>query len=336
MSAIALPFADLTPHRVLDLLDLVGLHGDGRLLQLNSYENRVFLVWLEDGSAVVAKFYRPGRWSDEQILEEHAFGRELAAAEIPVVAPLSLQAAADGVRVLGDDRTLAVTADHRFAVTPNRPGRPVELEDPQALNWIGRFLGRIHQVGGRGRFVHRRRLDLDTLGRQAFDRLVAGDALTPAESGPWQSAARSALALVAERYAAVPDAAWLRVHGDCHPGNLLWTQAGPHFVDLDDAGTGLAVQDLWMLLPGDVAGAERAAQHLLEGYESIRDFDRREIGLVDALRTLRMIHHSAWIAERWDDPAFPAAFPWYGSAAYWSQQATQLREQCERMSGDEA
>jgi len=331
MTALALPFAELTPHRVLDLLDLVGLQGDGRLLQLNSYENRVFLVWLEDGSSVVAKFYRPGRWSDAQILEEHAFARELAAAEVPVVAPLSLAAAADGVDLLGDDRTLAVTAGERFAVSPNRPGRPIELEDPQALRWIGRFIARIHQVGARGRFAHRRRLDIDTLGRQAFDRLVAGDVLSPAESGPWQSAARSALALVAERYAELPDAAWLRVHGDCHPGNLLWTDAGPHFVDLDDCGTGLAVQDLWMLLPGDAGGADRAAEHLLEGYEEIRNFDRRELRLVEPLRTLRMIYHSAWIAERWQDPAFPAAFPWYGAAAYWSQQTTQLREQCERM-----
>lgn len=334
MTALALPFADLTPHRVLDLLDLVGLHGDGRLLQLNSYENRVFLVWLEDGSAVVVKFYRPGRWSDEQILEEHEFALELAGAEIPVVAPLTLQAAADGVTVLGEHATLAVTADQRYAVTPNRPGRPVELEDPQALSWIGRFLGRIHQVGSRGRFAQRRRLDVDTLGRQAFDRLVTGDMLTPAESPPWQAAARMALSLAAERYEAVPDATWLRVHGDCHPGNLLWTHAGPHFVDLDDTGTGLAVQDLWMLLPGDPAGAEQAARHLLEGYESIRDFDRRELGLVEPLRALRMIYHSAWIAERWADPAFPAAFPWFGSAAYWSQQTTQLREQCERMSNE--
>lgn len=334
MTAIALPFAELTPHRVLDLLDLVGLHGDGRLLQLNSYENRVFLVWLEDGSSVVAKFYRPGRWSDAQILEEHAFARELAATEVPVVAPLTLRADGDGVQLLGDDRTLAVTTDQRFAVAPNRPGRPVELEDPQALSWIGRFLGRIHQVGSRGRFVHRRRLDIDTLGRAAFDRLVDGDALTPAEAGPWQAAARTALSLVAERYAEAPDAVWLRVHGDCHPGNLLWTDAGPHFVDLDDTGTGLAVQDMWMLLPGDAAGAERCTRHLLEGYEAIRDFDRRELRLVEPLRTLRMIYHSAWIAERWQDPAFPAAFPWYGSAAYWSQQTTQLREQCERMTDD--
>lgn len=334
MTAIALPFAELTPHRVLDLLDLVGLHGDGRLLQLNSYENRVFLVWLEDGSAVVAKFYRPGRWSDAQILEEHAFARELAGAEVPVVAPLSLSAASDGVTLLGDDRTLAVTAGERFAVTPNRPGRPIELEDPQALRWIGRFIARIHQVGARGRFAHRCRLDIETLGQQAFDRLVAGDALTPAEAGPWQSVARTALSMVAERYAELSDACWLRVHGDCHPGNLLWTDAGPHFVDLDDTGTGLSVQDLWMLLPGDATGAEHCTEHLLEGYEAIRDFDRRELTLIEPLRTLRMIHHSAWIAARWQDPAFPSAFPWYGTAGYWSQQTTQLREQCERMSGE--
>lgn len=331
MTAIVPPFAELTPHRVLDLLDLVGLHGDGRLLQLNSYENRVFLVWLEDGGSIVVKFYRPGRWSDAQIVEEHDFARELTAAEIPVVAPLTLQTCGEGMALLGRDKTLAVTAHERFAVTPNRPGRSVELEDPDALRWIGRFLARIHQVGQRGRFAHRRRLDIDTLGRSSFERLVAGDALTPAESAPWQSAARAALSLVAERYAAVPQPTWLRVHGDCHPGNLLWTDAGPHFVDLDDTGTGLAIQDLWMLLPGDAAGMDRAVNHLLDGYEAIRDFDRRELTLVEPLRTLRMIYHSAWIAERWHDPAFPAAFPWFGSAAYWSQQTTQLREQSERM-----
>ena len=323
------PYERLTPQAVLDALDRVGIRGDGRLLQLNSFENRVYQVFVEDGSIVVTKFYRPGRWSDAQIAEEHDFALELAAAELPVAAPI----------VFGDAGTLArVEIDgeaFRLAVWPRVGGHGPELEDPATLRWLGRFVARLHAVGERRRFAHRRRLDAATFGHAAFERIVALDLIDPAQRGPWEAACRAALARIDAAQAAVP-AAVLRIHGDLHRGNILWRDpdeggAGPSIVDLDDTVTGPAVQDLWLLLSGsrDAMRAQLAA--LLDGYRQFRDFDRRELALVEPLRTLRMIHHSAWLAERWSDPAFPAAFPWFGSAGYWAQQTLLLREQIDAM-----
>jgi Ser/Thr protein kinase RdoA (MazF antagonist) len=320
------PYDALDPQAVLDALSGVGLHGDGRLLQLNSYENRVFQVFLEDGRAVVAKFYRPGRWSDAQILEEHAFAEELALQEVPVVPPLRL---ADG-RTLGD-MELAGTR-HRFSVSERRAGRAPELDDPETLRRIGRFIGRLHAVGQRQLFRHRRTLDVATFGDQPLQLLLRDDAVPLAQLPAWQQACEGALSLVRDAFDALPDVASIRLHGDCHPGNLLWREAdGPHFVDLDDACTGPAVQDLWMLLAGDEDSATRQLAALLEGYGTFMRFDRRELALIEPLRTLRMLHHSAWLAERWSDPAFPPAFPWFGTPAYWQQQTTQMREQIEAM-----
>lgn len=325
-------YAALTPQAVLDALDSVGLRGDGRLLQLNSYENRVFQLYLEDGRAVVAKFYRPGRWSDAQILEEHAFARELADDDIPLVPPLALPG-------LGGDYTLAHFAtegvDYRFSVSERRAGRAPELEDDDTLQWLGRFIARIHAVGRRRRFLHRRQLDVATFGMRPKQLLLDGGFVTPAEQAAWQSVCEAALERVRAAFDAAGQIDTLRLHGDCHPGNVLWRDGeGPHFVDLDDACTGPAVQDLWMLMPGGGSEGRRHLEALLEGYDTFLPFDRRELALIEPLRTLRMIHHSAWLAERWSDPAFPAAFPFFGTAAYWSQQITQLREQVEAM--DEA
>jgi Ser/Thr protein kinase RdoA (MazF antagonist) len=326
MHALAHPYDALDPQAVLDALASAGLHGDGRLLQLNSYENRVFQVFLEDGRAVVAKFYRPGRWSDAQILEEHAFAAELVEQEVPVVPPLSL----------GGGRTLAAVSlagtQHRFSVSERRAGRAPELDDPGTLRWIGRFIGRLHTVGAQRAFEQRRRLDVATFGDQPLAVLLATEAVDPAQLPAWQQACEQALSLVREALEDAHGVAAIRLHGDCHPGNLLWREAdGPHFVDLDDACTGPAVQDLWMLLAGDRETATRQLAQLLEGYGAFRHFDHREIALIEPLRTLRMLHHSAWLAERWTDPAFPAAFPWFGGAAYWQQQTTQMREQVEAM-----
>jgi Ser/Thr protein kinase RdoA (MazF antagonist) len=312
----AAPYARLTPDALLDALEARGWRGDGRLLALNSYENRVYQVWMEDGPPVVAKFYRPGRWSDAQILEEHGFVRELAEREIPVVAPLER-----------DGTTLQRHGSFRFAVYPRHGGRAPELDDERTLTWVGRFLGRIHGVGRVRTFAHRLTLDVSTWGERACDDLealgvVPGD-LRPA----WSAIAAQALDAVREAFAEAGAVPPLRLHGDCHGGNILWTDDGPHFVDFDDACNGPAIQDLWMLLSGDRVAMQSQLSAVLLGYEDFASFDPRELRLVEPLRTLRLIHYAAWIARRWHDPAFPAAFPWFGTQRYWQDRILELREQ---------
>jgi len=327
-ASAAPPYAGLTPDVCLNVLDSVGLFTTGSLLALNSYENRVFQIGVEtdDGRPdfVVAKFYRPGRWSDAQILEEHAFVAELAAAEITAVPPLQLAGA-----------TLNRYEDFRFAVFPRRGGRAPLLDDPDVLQWIGRFLGRIHAVGRRAPFVERPALDIDSFGREPRAWLLQHDWLPPSLRDVYAGVSQQALDEVARAFERAGDVAAIRLHGDVHEGNVLWydglTEHGPHFVDFDDARSGPAVQDLWMLL-----GAERAEQtqrlaDLLDGYEEFSDFDRRELHLVEALRTLRLIHYAAWIARRWSDPAFPAAFPWFDTPRYWEDRILELREQIAAM-----
>jgi Ser/Thr protein kinase RdoA (MazF antagonist) len=315
------PYAGLTPEVVLAALDGVGLPTDGRLLALNSYENRVYQIGIEEAAparsySVVAKFYRPARWTDAQILEEHAFVRELAEREIPVVAPL-----------LHGGATLHEFAGFRFAVYPRRGGRTPELEDPKTLEWLGRFIGRIHAVGALRPFAARPALDIESFGTEPRDWLLAHGFLPPDLLEPWSSVVDHALQGVARCCERAGQFATIRLHGDCHAGNVLWTDEGPHFVDFDDARSGPAVQDLWMLLSGDRAAMARQLRHVLAGYEDFRYFDGRELALVEALRTLRLIHYSAWLARRWDDPAFPAAFPWFNTQRYWQDRILELREQ---------
>ncbi|MEB2349726.1 MAG: serine/threonine protein kinase [Comamonadaceae bacterium] len=327
------PYAALTPDVVLDALAAVGLAGDGRLMALGSYENRVYQVGLEDGTRVVAKFYRPGRWSEAHILEEHAFAAELAQAEVPVVAPLALAG-----------QTLHHHGGFAFSVSPWRGGRQPELDDFEVLEWLGRFLARLHTVGSRAPFVHRPVLDVQRFGAASRDWLLAHDAVAPEVRGEWRSLCEDALALIAagacpagatSRFG-LQSATSIRVHGDCHPGNVLWTPAdaaggGPHVVDLDDARMGPAVQDLWMLLSGERRQRTQQLSALLDGYEQVRDFDRRELALIEPLRTLRLIHYSAWLARRWSDPTFPIHFPWFGTSDYWRGQVGMLREQIAAM-----
>lgn len=326
------PYENLTPDVVLDALATLGLHGDGRLTALNSYENRVYQVYLEDRSAVVVKFYRPGRWSDAEILEEHGFSLELAAAEVPAVPPIAV-----------DGQTLHRHGGFAFSVSPYRGGRAPELDDFEVLEWVGRFLARIHAVGSAKPFASRPALDLQTFGIASRDWLLGHEMVPLDVQREWETACNaafemiSATALGAGGHApAEQGLKKLRLHGDVHPGNILWTPTdrpggGPHFVDLDDARTGFAVQDLWMLLSGDRAQRTSQLSGLLDGYEQFRDFDRRELALIEPLRTLRLIHYSAWLARRWEDPIFPINFPWFGSSDYWKGQIQMLQDQCESM-----
>ena len=310
------PYADLGPEAVLDAVESVGPRCDGRLLQLNSFENRVFQLGLEDGGSCIAKFYRPGRWSDAAILEEHAFSLELAAREIPVVPPRVLHGA-----------TLHRHGNHRFALFDRQGGRTPEIEQEAVLERIGRFLGRTHAVGAEAGYAHRPPLEPGVFGDESRDFLLQGDWIPPELREAWTVVADLALRGVHQAWAGVGQVRVLRVHADCHAGNLLWTDDGPHFVDFDDSRCAPAVQDLWMLLGGDPQDMRRQLAALLRGYEMFRDFDRRELRLVEALRTLRLLHYSAWIARRWHDPAFPAAFPWFGGARYWQDRILELREQ---------
>jgi Ser/Thr protein kinase RdoA (MazF antagonist) len=317
------PYAALTPDCALDALDSTGLKADGRLLALNSYENRVYQMGVEDSLPVVVKFYRPERWSDAAILEEHAYTLELAGREIPVVAPLTLNGA-----------TLHQHAGFRFAVYPKQGGRMPEFDRADTLQWMGRFLGRIHAVGAQKNFAQRPTLDIETFGIASRDFLRAGNWLPPDLVAAWDSVVEHALANVAHCYARAGAVRAIRLHGDCHAGNVLWTESGPHFVDFDDSRMGPAVQDLWMLLSGEREEQQAQLNEILTGYEDFMEFDPRELHLVEALRTLRLIHYAAWLARRWDDPAFPAAFPWFNTQQYWQTRILELREQIALM--DEA
>ncbi len=326
-------YESLTPVVVLDALASVGLAGDGRLMALSSYENRVYQVHLESpvgsedlaGDIVVVKFYRPDRWSDAQILEEHGFASELMAAEIPVVGALEL-----------NGTTLHHFNGFSFSVSPSRGGRRPELDNFDVLEWIGRFLARIHTVGSVRPFVHRPALNLQTFGYDSRDALLAGGYLPLDMESRWRKAFEEAMQVAQGVFDSVGHVAQLRLHGDCHPGNILWTPeglplAGPHFVDLDDARSGPAVQDLWMLLSGDRLQQTRQLGALVDGYDEFGAFDRRELALIEPLRTLRLVHYSAWLAQRWHDPIFPINFPWFGSSDYWKGQVDMLVEQTEAM-----
>jgi Ser/Thr protein kinase RdoA (MazF antagonist) len=310
------PYAELSPEAVLDSLESVGFHCDGRVLALNSYENRVYQIGIEDREPVVAKFYRPGRWSDAAILEEHAFAAELAAQEIPVVAPL----AQAGV-------SLHLHRGFRFAVFPRRGGRWPELGTAEERQWVGRFLGRIHAVGRSSTFRERPELSVVELGRKARDYVLEGEWMPDYLADKYADVTDELLEEVEARTQGWRGTTLGRILGDCHRGNILWTDAGPHFVDLDDSVTGPAVQDLWMLLAGGASEMRTQLTDLLEGYEKFLPFNRREISMIEPLRALRMIHYAAWLARRWHDPAFPKAFPWFAEPRYWEEHQRALNDQ---------
>ena len=318
------PYDELTPDVVLDALADLDLPVDGRLTALSSYENRVYQVMLDDDQALVAKFYRPERWSDLQIQEEHDFAKELMTAEVPVVGPMVLQG-----------HTLHHANGFAFSVSPRRGGRFPELDDADVLEWIGRFIARIHNVGAKTKFQSRPDLTVATLGEASRDWLFTEKFIPLDQQSAWLHHCNEALALAQGLFDEHPCQS-IRLHGDCHPGNILWTPAdlphgGPHFVDLDDARKGPAIQDLWMLLSGDRAQRTQQLSMLLDGYEQMRELNRRELALIEPLRTLRLIHYSAWLARRKDDPAFIQNFSWFGSSDYWAGQVHMLMEQCEAM-----
>jgi Ser/Thr protein kinase RdoA (MazF antagonist) len=310
------PYEALTPDRILDAVESFGLRCTGGLLALNSYENRVYRVDTEERGPLVAKFYRPQRWSDAAILEEHAFVRELAEQEIPAVCPL----------VRTDGLTLCEHAGFRYTLFPWQPGRAPELNTADERRMLGRYLGRLHRVGRAARFQHRPTLTVDSYGRESVAYLLDKQFIPAYLEPAYRSLTDQLLRSIDATFSAI-EARQLRLHGDCHLGNILWTESGAHIVDFDDCRMGPAVQDLWMLLSGERADMQEQLTAVLEGYTQFMDFEPGELGLIEPLRTLRLLHYSAWLARRWDDPAFPHNFPWFNSTRYWEEQVLALREQ---------
>lgn len=310
------PYERLTPDCVAAAVESQGFATDGRMLALNSYENRVYQVGLEEAAPIIAKFYRPGRWSLAAIQEEHDFAAELQRAEIPVVAPLRR-----------DQRSLFEHEGFHFALFERQGGRWPELANKEDRLQMGRFLGRLHQVGRRLRFRHRSQLSVRQFAQEPR-RFLLDEAWIPDHLlDAYASISAELIHCLQARLNDDIDLAVIRLHGDCHPGNILWTDKGPHFVDLDDCLQGPAIQDLWMLISGNRAEMSQQLGELLEGYTQFADFDYRELGLIEVLRTLRIMNYAAWLARRWSDPAFPRAFPWFGETKFWEQHVLDLREQ---------
>jgi Ser/Thr protein kinase RdoA (MazF antagonist) len=314
-------FAALTPDAMLDAIESTGVVCNGQFLALNSYENRVFQVGLEEAAPLVAKFYRPNRWSDEAILEEHDYTLALARQEIPVIPPL----------VDSKGVTLQHFKGLRFALYPCRGGRAPELDNPDQLEQLGRFIGRIHLLGASDEFQYRPEIDIDSYLHQPSHYLLEEEFIPPHLLTAYKSVLVDLQGRIEGCYSRAGEVSAIRLHGDCHPGNILWRDGGPQIVDFDDARTGPAIQDLWMFLSGDRSYMTERLGDLLEGYTRFYDFNPSELHLLEALRSLRLVHYAGWIAKRWDDPAFPAAFPWFDSVRFWEEHILTLREQIAKM-----
>jgi Ser/Thr protein kinase RdoA (MazF antagonist) len=325
------PYARLSPDVILTAVESVGFECDGSIIALASYENRVYQLGTPEGF-IVAKFYRPGRWSDDAILEEHRFALQLAGEDIPVVPPIVVHAVHAGAGAADGDGnedgvTLHEHEGYRFALFERRGGRWPELSTPDERVFMGRVIGRMHAFGALEPFRHRATLAVETLGWESVEALQQSGFIPEHMKDSYTSIATDVLDAVERRFDDAGDYRALRIHGDCHPGNVLWTGGGPHFVDLDDCVNGPAVQDLWLFLSGSRDDMALELADLLEGYQQFRDFDYRELHLVEALRSLRIIHYAAWLARRWQDPAFPRAFPWFAEPKYWEDHVLALREQ---------
>jgi len=311
-----LAFQDLTPDDIISTIEELGFRCDGRFLALNSYENRVYQVGIEDDQPVVAKFYRPERWSNEAILEEHEFAIELEASEIPVVAPLLI-----------DGSTLHHCGPFRLAVYPRRGGRSPDLDNKELLQQLGRFVARIHVHGEIRNFQHRPDINIDSYGTESLEFLLDNEFIPEDIEEAYEGTAEMVLDAVEACYERAGQVGELRTHGDFHPGNVLVVGEQVHIVDLDDTRHAPAVQDLWMLLSGDREEQTPQLHAILEGYQQFRRFDARELHLIEALRSLRLMHYAAWLARRWEDPAFKGAFPWFNTPRYWEEHVLSLREQ---------
>lgn len=311
------PYQALSPETVLEAMESVGIVTDARILALNSYENRVYQVGVEDGPPLIAKFYRPQRWTREQILEEHAFALELAGLELPVVPPM----------LLAGGQSLHEYQGFSFAVFERRAGRAPDLDNPDNLLVLGRFLGRVHAAGATRSFAHRPALTVQRFAIDSREYLLQQGFIPESLVRAYDTLSRDLIARVETVFASTRGVARLRIHGDCHPGNVLWRDDAPHFVDFDDTMTGPAIQDLWMLMSGERDQRQGQLLEIVEGYNEFHDFDARELALIESLRTLRIMHYSAWLARRWEDPAFPRSFPWFNTERYWAEHILELREQ---------
>ena len=311
------PYANLTPDKVLAAVEGMGFDTDARIFALNSYENRVYLVGLHDAPSVVVKFYRPARWSNEQIEEEHAFALELAALEIPIIAPLTFSGRG----------SLVQFEEFQLAIFPQFIGRPPELDNLDNLAVMGRFVGRIHAVGATNNFLHRTELSVERFGIESRAYLLENNFIPIALVDAYETLAQDLIRVIQQRFEEHGDLTTLRIHGDCHPGNVLWKDGTPNFVDFDDTMTGPAIQDIWMMLSGDRNERQAQLLELVDGYNEFYDFPVRELPLIESMRTLRLMHYSAWLARRWEDPAFPLSFPWFNTERYWAEHILELREQ---------
>lgn len=320
------PYELLGPDQVLDAVEGLGLVTTARVFALNSYENRVYQIGLESGEYVVAKFYRPERWSREQILEEHSFAQELADLDIPVVPPMAVSAAAGEAEKTLHDFTTGEQS-FRFALFPRLAGRAPELDNPDNLLVMGRFLGRVHLAGAQRLFKHRVTLGIEQFAINSRAFLLENNFIPASLLPAYESLSRDLIDRLLPVFRQAESCRVLRLHGDCHQGNVLWRDERPHFVDFDDAMNGPAIQDLWMMLSGDRDQQQGQLLEIIEGYEEFYNFDARELALIEPLRTLRIMHYSAWLARRWQDPAFPHSFPWFNTERYWAEHVLELREQ---------
>lgn len=318
------PYSTLDPTLILEAIETLGFKCDGSFFALNSYENRVYQIGIEDEAPIIAKFYRPQRWANEAIIEEHQFAAELAEHEIPIIAPIKI------------NTTLHQHQGFRFALFPRKGGRTLELDNLEQLEWMGRFIGRLHAVGACKTFKHRIKLDINSYGHQPYQFLLNNNFIPAELKQSFIIVIEAILQKIDQIFKQVGAVRYIRLHGDCHPGNILWNNDGPQIVDLDDCLMGPAIQDMWMLLSSHAeAEVEIQLERILRGYKKFYEFDSRELHLIESLRTLRMLHYCAWLAKRWTDPTFPLNFPWFNTAQYWQKQLHDLKEQWELLENTE-